>query len=72
MTTLTINQTMKNGIAAGAKHVLDTISSFVNSSANTPTSVFLDKNAIWEMGISREDVENNLRNPAWRKLGRYL
>ncbi len=72
MISVTIDQTRESGIAAAAKRFLETLTSFGKTGANPRTPVLLDKTALWEMGITPQEVENNLRNPAWRNLGRYL
>ena len=72
MISVTINQTRESGIAAAAKRVLETLTSFGKNWANSRTPILLDKNALWEMGITPQEVEKNLHSPPWRGLGRYL
>ncbi len=72
MTTITFDQVKENNIAAVSKQVFEYLKSFLEELGATHQPVFLDPQILWDMGVTPEEVEFKLRQPAWRDIGRYL
>ncbi len=72
MTAITFQNSKTNKIATFAKRITEILQTFLFHLTTAPTPRLLDPQAALEMGVTPEKVEFNLRQPAWRSIGRYL
>ena len=72
MTAITIQNGKMNKLATVAKRITESLKSFSVHLAAAPKTRLLDPQALWDMGVTPEEVERKLNQPAWRSIGRYL
>ncbi len=72
MTAITFQHRKMNKLATVAKRITESLKSFRVHLAAAPMPRLLDPQALWEMGVTPEEVERKLNQPAWRSIGRYL
>ena len=72
MTTITIGQVKEIQFTVIAKMAFQALKSFWETRGAPHHPLVLDPQALGELSVKPEEVEANLRQPAWRNIGRYL
>ncbi len=70
--TFRVQQGLSSKLAPVANRVIEFLQGLRVSSGAAPQPMFLDPQALWDMGVTPEEVERKLRQPAWRHTGRLL